>query len=258
MVKLAANLSMMFTERLLLDRFAAAAACGFTGVEVLFPYDHDPGELARAREAAGVDQVLFNLPPGDWARGERGLAALKGREADFEAALSQALDYAAELKAPRLHVMAGLRDHGADHSVYIANLKRAAREAERADVTLCIEPINRRDVPGYFLNTTAQAMDCIEAVGSDRVRLQLDLYHLQISEGDISMRTRALIHATEHVQIAGNPDRHEPDQSEVNIHHMLGLLDALGYRGWVGCEYRPASRTEDGLGWAKPYGIRAP
>ncbi len=256
-MKLAANLSMMFTEQPFLDRFAAAAAYGFQGVEFLFPYDHDPGDLARVREAAGVDQALFNLPPGDWTRGERGLAALKGRESDFEAALAQALKYAAALKTPRLHVMAGLTEHGAEQPVYIANLKRAAREAERADVTLCIEPINHRDVPGYFLNTTAQAMDTIEAVGSNRVRLQLDLYHLQITEGDISTRTRDLFHATEHVQIAGVPDRHEPDLGEVNIHHMLGLLDSLGYRGWVGCEYRPEGQTEEGLGWAAQYGITA-
>ena len=258
MVKLAANLSMMFTERPFLDRFAAAAACGFTGVEFLFPYDYTPADLARIRAAAGVDQALFNLPPGDWTQGERGLAALKGREADFEAGVAQALEYAAALKAPRLHVMAGLTQHGAEQSVYIANLKRAAREAELAGVTLCIEPINHRDVPGYFLNTTAQAMDTIEAVVSDRVRLQLDLYHLQITEGDISMRTRDLIDATDHVQIAGVPDRHEPDTGEINIHHMLGLLESLGYRGWVGCEYRPKARTEDGLSWAAPYGITTP
>ena len=220
MIKLAANLSMMFTERPFLERFSAAAACGFKGVEFLFPYDFPPEEVAAARREAGVEQALFNLPPGNWENGERGLAALKGREADFEAAFETALVYAKALDAPRMHVMAGLAEHGAEKETYIANLKNIAATAERTGLTLCIEPINQRDVPGYFLRTTEQAIHIIDAVGSHAVRLQLDLYHLQITEGDSGMRTRALIDAVEHVQIAGNPARNEPDQSEVNIYWM--------------------------------------
>ena len=257
MTNLAANLSMMFTEHPFLDRFEAAAACGFKGVEYLFPYDFPAEEIAARLTTHALTQALFNLPPGDWDAGERGLAALTGREEEFDAALETALSYAAVLNCPRVHCMAGMRDHGATTETFVANLKRAARRAALDGVTLCIEPINQRDIPGYFLATTAQAIAVIEAVGEDNVRLQLDLYHCQISEGDLAMRTQALIGAVEHVQIAGNPGRNEPDIGEVNFPYLLRLLDELGYRGWIGCEYRPAGRTVDGLDWAKPYGIAA-
>ena len=255
MTKLAANLSMMFNEVPFLDRFGAAAGCGFQGVEYLFPYEFPADDIAAQLSAHGLTQALFNLPPGDWDAGERGLAALAGREADFDAALEKALSYAKVLNCPRVHCMAGMRDHGATTETYVANLKRAAQRAAVDEVTLCIEPINQRDIPGYFLATTGQALEVMDAVGEDNVRLQLDLYHLQISEGDLAMRTRALIDAVEHVQIAGNPGRNEPDVGEVNFPYLFDLLNELEYRGWIGCEYRPAGQTTDGLGWAKPYGI---
>ncbi len=255
MTKLAANLSMMFTEVPFLERFAAAAACGFKGVEYLFPYDFPADEVADRLNNAALTQALFNLPPGDWDAGERGLAALKGREADFDAALETALTYAKALNAERIHAMSGMSEHGADRDTYVANLKRAAARAAEQNVTICLEPINHRNIPGYYLNTTQQALEVMADVGADNVRLQLDLYHLQITEGDISMRTREVIDAVEHVQIAGNPARHEPDQGEVHYPAMLSLLDELGYQGWIGCEYIPAGETTAGLGWAAPYGI---
>lgn len=256
MAKLAANLSMMYTEVDFLDRFQAAAASGFTGVEYLFPYDFPAEAVAERLKGAGLQQALFNLPPGNWDKGERGLAALKGREADFDAALEKALAYAKALDCPRVHAMSGLIAHGADHATYVANLKRGADRAAEAGVTICLEPINHRDVPGYFLNTTQQALDVMAEVDKPNVRLQLDLYHLQITEGDITMRTREVIGAVEHVQIAGNPDRNEPDIGEVHYPYMLTLLDQIGFDGWVGCEYRPKGRTQDGLGWAAPWGVR--
>ncbi len=257
MTKLAANLSMMFNEVPFLDRFGAAAACGFKGVEYLFPYDFPAEAIAEQLQSHGLTQALFNLPPGDWDAGERGLAALQGREADFDAALEKALSYAKVLNCPRVHCMAGMRQHGATTETYVANLKRAAARAALDGVTLCIEPINQRDIPGYFLATTDQAMAVIEAVDAENVRLQFDLYHCQISEGDLAKRAAALIGAVEHVQIAGNPDRHEPDLGEVNYPYLLKVLEELGYRGWIGCEYRPAGRTQDGLAWAQPYGVAA-
>lgn len=257
MVKLAANLTMMFNEVDFLDRFEWAARCGFRGVEFLFPYDHPADELAEKLAQHGLTQALFNLPPGDWELGERGLAALKGREGDFDDALEMALDYAKTLDCPRLHVMSGMREHGAETETYIANLRRAADAAAESGVVLCVEPINQRDIPGYFLSTTGQAVEILDAVDRENVRLQLDLYHCQISEGDLAMHIRALIDRIEHVQIAGNPDRHEPDFGEVNYPFLFEILDETGYDGWIGCEYRPKGETLDGLGWARPYGVSA-
>lgn len=255
MVKLAANLSMMFNEVPFLDRFAEAAACGFKAVEYLFPYDFTPEQVAEKLNAAGLQQALFNLPPGDWEKGERGLSSLPSREEEFMASLEKALTYAKALKCPRLHVMAGMRQHGANTETYVANLKKAAKRAAQDGVNLCIEPINQRDIPGFFLATTGQAVDVIEAVDEPNIGLQLDLYHLQISEGDLAMRTRALLDRVEHIQIAGNPDRHEPDIGEVYYPFLFDLLDELGYQGWIGCEYRPKAETKAGLSWAADYGV---
>ncbi len=258
MPKLAANLSMMFQEVPFLDRFAAAAACGFTGVEYLFPYDFPAEEIAARLERHRLTQALFNLPPGDWAKGERGMAALPGRESEFMAGLVRALDYARATKCQRLHVMAGIwpagRDRGEGNAAYVANLQRAAERAAKQGVTLVIEPINTRDMPGYFLNTTGQAMAIIEAVGRDNLKLQLDLYHCQIMEGDLAMHIHRLAGSYAHVQIAGVPERHEPDRGEVNYAYLLNLLDEVGYGGWVGCEYRPGGETRAGLAWAERWG----
>lgn len=247
MPRFAANLTMMFTERPFVERFAAASEAGFEGVEFLFPYDHDPSVLRGALDAAGLKLALFNAPPGDWEAGERGMAALPGREREFRAAFDLALRYAEALAPNRIHIMAGNTSGPAARAVYIDNLRWAAgRAPERV---LVIEPINARDMPGYFLNRSDEAVAIIETIGAPNLRLQFDLYHAQITEGDLTRRLEALIGRIGHIQIAGVPDRHEPDGGEVNYPHLFATLDRLGYDGWVGCEYRPAGRTEDGLGW---------
>ena len=261
MPRLAANLSMMFQEVGFLDRFEAAAAAGFTGVEYLFPYDFPASEIAARLRRLGLTQALFNLPPGNWAKGERGTAALPGRESEFIAGMERALDYAAATGCTRLHPMAGIRRRAGEReeaeAVYVANLRHAADLAAPRGVTVLIEPINTRDMPGYFLSTTGQALATIKAVGRANVKLQLDLYHCQIMEGDLAAHIRSLSKDYAHVQIAGVPDRHEPDQGEVNYPYLLELLDETGYEGWVGCEYRPAGETRAGLGWARRWGIEA-
>jgi 2-dehydrotetronate isomerase len=252
MPKFSANLSFLFTEFPFLDRFAAAAAAGFRAVEFAFPYDGPAAAIAARLKEHRLTQALFNTPPGDLAKGERGLAALPGREADFRASLDRALDYAAALSCPRLHVMAGV---GGEDATFIANLREAAPRAAAAGVTLLIEPINTGDMPGYFLNTSTHALRIIDAVGSAQVKLQLDLYHCQIMEGGLAAHIRALAGRYAHIQIAGVPDRREPDRGEVNFPYLFDQLDAVGYDGWIGCEYRPAAGTLAGLGWAKRWGI---
>ncbi len=237
MPKFAANLSFIFQEVGFLDRFAAAAACGFKGVEYLSPYDHRPEVIAEQLNRHGLEQALFNMPPGDWTAGERGIGALPGREQEFRDGVETALVYAKATKCRILHAMAGLwpqaRDRAEAERVYIANLRLAADRLAGEGVTLVIEPINNRDIPGYFLNTTTQAMSIIDRVGRPNLKLQLDLYHVQIMEGDLAHRIRALAGHYPHVQIAGNPGRHEPD---------------------IG-ENRPKGETKAGLAWAKRYGI---
>lgn len=260
-MRFAANLSMMFTERPFLERFAAAAAAGFTVVEFLFPYDHPAETVRAALREAGLTQALFNLPPGDWAAGERGIASLPGREEEFRAGVAKALEYATVLDCPRLHCMAGLLPAGGDRAAaldrYVANLRWAAAACAEAGRTLLVEPINNRDMPGYLMNRTTLAREVIAAVGAPNLRLQLDLYHCQISEGDLAMRIRANLDLIGHIQIAGVPDRHEPDEGEVNYPYLFALLEEVGYDGVIGCEYRPRGRTEDGLGWFAPWRGRA-
>jgi len=257
--KFAANLSFIFQEVGFLDRFAAAAACGFKGVEYLSPYDHRPEVIAEQLNRHGLEQALFNMPPGDWTAGERGIGALPGREQEFRDGVETALVYAKATKCRILHAMAGLwpqaRDRDEAERVYIANLRHAADRLAGEGLTLVIEPINNRDIPGYFLNTTTQAMSIIDRVGRPNLKLQLDLYHVQIMEGDLAHRIRALAGHYPHVQIAGNPGRHEPDVGEINYRFLFDLLDELGYAGWIGCEYRPKGETKAGLAWAKRYGI---
>lgn len=264
MPRLAANLSMMFTEHDFLDRFGAAAKAGFTGVEYLFPYDFEAHELRERLDQHGLTQVLFNLPPGDWEAGERGLASLPGREGEFREGLERALDYAAALDCPRLHAMAGLLPQGASEATreahlatYVDNLSHAAEACGRAGRTLLIEPINGRDMPGFLLQRQELAREVIQRVGSPHLRLQFDLYHCQIVQGDLIRTLESQFDVVGHVQLAGVPERHEPDQGEVNFGPVLERLDALGYDGWVGCEYRPAGDTVDGLGWARAHGVVA-
>lgn len=255
MPRFAANLTMMFNEVPFPQRFAAAARAGFRAVEFLFPYDYPPAEVAGWLREAGLESVLFNLPPGDWGAGERGLAALPGRESEFRAGVARALEYAQALGTPRLHAMAGLVPEGVSRAAcletYIENLRHAARELARHGRTLLIEPINGRDMPGYFLQTQAEAHAIREAVAEPNLKVQMDFYHAQIVEGDLATTFRKCFDGIGHVQIASVPERHEPDDGEVNYPYLFGLLDRLGYAGWVGCEYRPRGRTEDGLGWLR-------
>ncbi|MED5594767.1 2-oxo-tetronate isomerase [Janthinobacterium sp. P210006] len=257
MPRFAANLTMMFNEVPFPQRFAAAAQAGFQGVEFLFPYDHAPQEVAGWLREHGLTNVLFNLPPGDWAAGERGIASLPGREEEFRAGVVRAIEYALALGTPRVHMMAGLLPQGADlalhRATYLANLQYAAKAVGAHGIELLIEPINGRDMPGYFLVTQAQGHALRLESGAPNVKVQMDFYHTQIVEGDIAMTFRNNFGGIGHVQIASVPSRNEPDDGEVNYPYLFSLLDDLGYEGWIGCEYRPRGRTGDGLGWLAPY-----
>lgn len=257
MPRFAANLSLMFTEVPFLDRFARARAAGFDAVEFLFPYEHPAADIAARLADHGLQLVLFNAPPGDWAAGERGIAALPGRAEEFRDGVQRALDYANALSCPRLHLMAGLTPTGIVRdtllATYAANLAWAAEECAKVAVKPVIEPINHRDIPGFILNTTDQAAAVIAAIGPDRLGLQFDLYHCQITEGDLVPRMERLLPIIAHMQVADTPGRHEPGTGEVNWPFIFARLDAMGYRGWIGCEYRPAGETNAGLGWFAPW-----
>ncbi len=260
-MRFAANLSMMFAERPFLERFGAAAASGFDAVEFLFPYDVPADRLRAALDAHGLTQALFNLPPGDWAAGERGIACLPGREAEFREGVATAIAYAKVLGNRLLHCMSGIPPAGMEReaalALYADNLRHAAAACAEAGLTLLVEPINNRDMPGYLMNRTALARRVIEEVGAPNLRLQFDIYHCQISEGDLATRIRANADLTAHVQIAGVPDRQEPDRGEVHFPYLFEVLAGTGYRGFIGCEYRPRARTEDGLGWFRAAGAYA-
>jgi 2-dehydrotetronate isomerase len=256
MPQFAANLSMLYGEFEFLDRFAAAAADGFRAVEYLFPYAYERAELAKRLADAGLAQVLFNGPPGLWEQGERGLACVPGREDEFRRGIAeQALPYALALRCPRLHVMAGLVAAGADRArhraTYVANLAWAAREAATAGIELLIEPINTRDIPGFFLNRQDEAHAIVTEVGASNLKVQMDLYHCQIVEGDLAMKLRQYLPTGRvgHLQIAGVPERHEPDVGEIHHDYLFELIDSLGYSGHIGCEYRPRAGTRAGMGW---------
>ena len=253
MPQFAANLTMMFTEVPFMDRFGRAAAAGFKAVEYLFPYAHPADEIAAALRKYGLTQALFNLPPGNWEAGDRGMAGHPGREAEFRQSVETALDYARVIGCRTLHCMAGITARGIDReeawASYIANVRHAAAAAAPLGITVVLEPINGRDMPGYLLSTTTDARRVIETVGAENLGLQLDLYHCQISEGDLAMRIKDLATVTKHMQIAGVPERHEPDTGEVNYPYLFEIIDGTGYAGFVGCEYRPRGKTEDGLGW---------
>jgi hydroxypyruvate isomerase len=257
MPRFAANLSMMYTEVPFLDRFAAAAKDGFDAVEYLFPYEHAPSDISARLKDNGLTQALFNLPPGDWAKGERGMACHPGRGTEFIAALEQALPYIEATGCQRVHAMAGLVPAVSDlatlHTTYVSNLRYAAARLAPLGVSLLIEPINSRDMPGYFLSLQQQAHDVLAEVGAPNLKVQMDFYHCQIMEGDLSMRLRKHLAGVGHIQIAGVPDRHEPDGGEVNYPYLFDLLDALGFDGFVGCEYRPKAGTSEGLSWLHLY-----
>jgi len=264
MPKFAANLSMLYPELEFLDRFAAAARDGFKAVEFLFPYAFEPREIATRLRDNGLQQVLFNAPPGDWDAGDRGLACLPKRGQEFRAGISKALDYAEILRCPRVHVMAGLVPAGTAretlYPVYIEQLRWAALEAAKRGIDVLIEPINTRDIPGFFLNRQDQAHQASEDVGISSLKVQMDLYHCQIVEGDLAVKLRRYVPTGKvgHIQIAGVPERHEPDVGELNYPYLFALLDDLAYGGWVGCEYRPRKGIQPGsttawLAWLRPY-----
>jgi hydroxypyruvate isomerase len=259
MPRFAANISTMFTDRPFAERIQAAAAAGFQAIECQFPYEVAAGELRQRLADAGVELILLNTPPGDFAAGERGLAGLPGREAEFRSALERALDYAQALDCPQVHVMAGIKPTGvakeACLEVYRANLTSAAEACGRAGRVALIEPINTRDIPGYLLNTPAEAAALMAELGLSSLMLQFDFYHAQIMTGDLARSFERHLPIIGHVQIAGVPERHEPDVGEVNYSYLFDLIDRLGYAGWVGCEYFPAGSAEAGLGWAYRYGI---
>lgn len=255
---------MLYPDLPELDRYAAAARDGFEAVESLFPYDWPAAEIARRLSDNGLQQVLINAPPGDWNAGERGLTCVAGKEAEFRSALLRALDYAAALACTRIHVMAGLLPAGQRfetlYPIYVQRLQWAAAQAGPQGVELMIEPINTRDMPAYFLNRQEQAHQVRADVGAANLKVQMDLYHCQIVEGDVAMKLRR--HVPEgsigHIQIAGVPERHEPDDGELHYPYLFDLLDSLGYTGWVGCEYRPraglqAGATSAGLAWLRRY-----
>ncbi|KGV17572.1 xylose isomerase-like TIM barrel family protein [Burkholderia pseudomallei ABCPW 30] len=248
---------MMYNEHAFLERFAAAARDGFKAVEYLFPYEFPAAELKARLDAHGLVQALFNAPPGDWAAGERGIASLPGREDEFRRAIDTALDYARVIGNDTLHVMAGLiaptQDRARHRDVYLRNLAHAAEAARAQNVTIVIEPINPRDMPGFFLNRQDDAQAICREVGAPNLLVQFDCYHCQIVEGDLAMKLKRDIAGIGHIQIAGVPQRHEPDVGEIHYPYLFELIDALGYDGWIGCEYRPKAGTSEGLGWLAPY-----
>ena len=277
MPKFAANLSMMYPDMPFLDRFEAAAKDGFKAVEFLFPYAWDTAEIAARLKGNGLQQALFNMPPGGsnrdtiavaWDAGMRGTACLAGREEEFHAGVRLALDYAQALDCPRIHLMAGLvpagQERDAMRPTYVANLRWAAAQAASAGRDILIEPINTRDIPGFFLNRQDHAHEIIQQVGAANLKVQMDLYHCQIVEGDVAMKIRQYLPSGHvgHFQIAGVPQRHEPDLGEVNYPYLFGVIDEVskecGWDGWIGCEYRPrlgaqAGGTSAGLEWLKPW-----
>ncbi|WP_336365589.1 hydroxypyruvate isomerase [Marinobacter sp. C2H3] len=254
MPRFAANLSMLFTEIDFLDRFAAARAAGFDGVEYLFPYEYPAEELARRLRENGLTQVLFNLPAGDWAAGERGIACLPDRVAEFRAGVDQAITYARALGCSQVNCLSGLRPSSLPEDLawetLTDNVRYAAEALGAEGIRLCLEAINSRvDMPGFVLDTTGRVLSLIEAVESDNVCLQYDLYHMQIMEGDLIRTLECLKPWIGHIQFADNPGRHEPGTGEINFSKVFAAVDALGYDGWVSAEYRPSGTTEASLGW---------
>jgi hydroxypyruvate isomerase len=253
MPRFAANLTMLFGEKPFLDRFAAAKAAGFSGVEYLFPYDYDKADLREQLDEHGLIQVLHNLPAGDWAAGERGIAILPARVDEFRDGVAHAISYAKALDCRQLNCLVGIAPRDADpfemNEVLVENLRFAADALARERIKLLVEPINTLDIPGFFLNKTEQAVQLIADVRSSNLFIQYDIYHMQVMEGDIARSLQKHLPRIAHVQLADNPGRNEPGTGEINYPFLFRHLDTLGYRGWVGCEYKPKTTTVDGLGW---------
>jgi hydroxypyruvate isomerase len=253
MPQFAANLSMLFTELPFMDRFAAARAAGFDAVEYLFPYAHAKEDLAAALQANGLKQVLHNLPAGDWEAGERGIACHPDRVGEFRQGVARAIEFAQALQCPQVNCLAGKLPAGVAHehalATFVGNLGFAAAALKAAGIRLLIEPINSYDIPGFFLTRTDQALAILDEVGSDNLFVQYDIYHAQRMEGELGATLRNHLDRIGHIQLADNPGRNEPGTGEINYAWLFRHIDALGYRGWIGCEYKPKTTTSEGLGW---------
>ena len=258
MPKFAANLTMLYNEIDFMDRFDAAAKAGFRGVEYLFPYPYDKNRLADKLQSLRLTQVLHNLPAGDWAKGERGLGCLPDRVGEFQDSVGKTIEYATALGCKQVNCLAGLAPAGVPpeklRETFVANLKFAAGKLKQAGIKLLIEPINTRDIPGFYLNYSKQALDIIHDVGSDNLFLQYDIYHMQIMEGDLAPTIERNLALIPHMQFADNPGRHEPGSGEINYAFLFDFIDRIGYPGWLGAEYKPAAATEAGLGWLAKFG----
>ena len=259
MIKLAANLTMLYNEVDFLDRFDAAAKSGFTGVEYLFPYAYPKEQLAARLQRNRLTQVLHNLPAGDWAGGERGIACLPDRVGEFQDGVGKAIDYARTLGCKQINCLSGIAPAGADpekvRATFVSNLRFAAEQLGAAGIKLLIEPINTFDIPGFFLSRTRQALDLIRDVGSKNLYVQYDIYHMQRMEGELANTIRAHLPQIAHLQLADNPGRNEPGTGEINYRFLFGFIDSIGYDGWIGCEYKPKAATVDGLGWRAAHGL---
>ena len=257
MPKFAANLTMLYNEVDFLDRFDAAAKDGFKGVEYLFPYPYEKQQLVDRLKKNSLTQALHNLPAGDWAGGERGIAVLPDRVNEFQDGVGKAIDYATALGCKKVNVLAGITpknvDAGKVRETFVSNLKFAAGKLKDAGITLVMEPINTFDIPGFYLHHTQQALDLIADVGSDNLLVQYDIYHMQRMEGELAATMQKNFAKIGHLQIADNPGRNEPGTGEINYPFLFGFIDKLGYDGWIGAEYKPAGKTSAGLGWLKPY-----
>jgi hydroxypyruvate isomerase len=259
MPKFSANLSMLFTEHPFLERFDAAARAGFRAVEFMFPYAHPVEQIAEALSRNDLQLVLHNLPVGHWESGERGIACHPDRVDEFRSGVDDAIRYATALKAPRVNCLAGILPEGVSREeaeeVLVKNLRFAADQLGRHRIQLLVEPINTWDIPGFFLHRSAQAIALIDRVGSDNLYLQYDVYHMQRMEGELATTLQRHLRRIAHVQIADTPGRHEPGTGEINYRYLFQHLDAIGYEGWVGCEYKPRDGTEAGLAWRAPHGV---
>jgi len=259
MPRIAANLTMLFNEVPFLDRFEAAAKAGFKAVEFLFPYEYKAADLRARLDANGLKLVLHNLPPGDWAKGERGIGCHPDRVGEFRDGVSRAIEYATALGAPQLNCLAGIAPKDVPaaklRETFAGNLKYAAGEFKKAGLKLLIEPINFYDIPGFYLNTTRHALELIAEVGADNLYVQYDIYHAQRMEGELANTIKANLLKIAHMQLADNPGRNEPGTGEINYRFLFGWLDSIGYDGWIGCEYKPKTTTEAGLGWRAAHGL---
>ncbi|MBU3549061.1 hydroxypyruvate isomerase [Polynucleobacter sp. P1-05-14] len=255
MPQFAANLTMLFNEVPFMERFEKAAKSGFQAVEFLFPYSFSAEDIKQNLEQNKLKLVLHNLPAGDWEAGERGIACLPDRVAEFQEGVAKAINYAKALDVKQLNCLAGKIPAGADkellHKTFISNLRYAATELKNANIKLLIEPINTFDIPGFYLSRTQQALDILNEVGSDNLFIQYDIYHAQRMEGELCKTIDANLSKIAHIQLADNPGRNEPGTGEINYPHLFQFIDSIGYQGWIGCEYKPSSNTEAGLGWIK-------